>query len=96
MVWIWMGDPALANADAIPSLFWHDDPDWVTTGEHIEVCCDYRLMIDIQLDATHVTFVHASTLGSDAVQATPPEVIRDDGKPAAITTQTQIVLPAGS
>ena len=78
MVWIWMGDPVLANADAIPNLFWHDDPDWKTTGEHIEVCCDYRLLIDIQLDATHVTFVHASTLGSDAVQATPAEVIRDD------------------
>ena len=78
MVWIWMGDPALANSDDIPNLYWHDDPGWVSTGEHIEVCCDYRLLIDIQLDATHVTFVHASTLGSDAVQATPPEVIRDD------------------
>ena len=78
MVWIWMGDLALADANIIPDLFWQDDPAWVTTGERIEVGCDYRLMIDIQLDATHVTFVHASTLGSDSVQATPPEVIRDD------------------
>ncbi len=78
MVWIWMGDPALADAGTIPDLFWHDDPAWVSIGEHIEVGCDYRLMVDIQLDATHVTFVHASTLGSDAVQAIPPEVVRDD------------------
>ncbi len=77
MVWIWMGDAALADADAIADLFWHDDPAWLTTGEHIEVGCDYRRLIDIQLDATHATFVHTSTLASDAIQETPAEVIRD-------------------
>jgi vanillate O-demethylase monooxygenase subunit len=34
-------------------------------------------LIDIQLDATHATYVHVSTLASDAIQETPPEVIRD-------------------
>ncbi len=77
MVWIWMGAADRADADDIPDLFWHDDPAWLTTGEHIEVACDYRLLIDIQLDATHVTYVHVSTLASDAIQETPPEVIRD-------------------
>lgn len=78
MVWIWMGDPARADAATIPNLFWHDDPAWLSTGERIEVACDYRLMIDIQLDATHATFVHVSTLASGAIQETAPEVIRDD------------------
>ncbi len=77
MVWIWMGDAEHADADDIPDLFWQDDPAWVTTGEHIEVACDYRLLIDIQLDATHATYVHVSTLASSAIQETPPEVIRD-------------------
>ena len=49
----------------------------MSTGEHIEVGCDYRLLIDIQLDATHATYVHVSTLASDAIQETPPDVIRD-------------------
>ncbi len=77
MVWIWMGEASRADAAEIPDLFWQDDPAWMTTGEHIEVACDYRLMVDIQLDATHATFVHVSTLASDAIQETPPEVIRD-------------------
>jgi len=77
MVWIWMGAAERAEADAIPDLFWHDDPAWVTTAEHIEVGCDYRLLIDIQLDATHASYVHVSTLASEAIQDTPPEVIRD-------------------
>ncbi len=77
MVWIWMGDPALLDADTIPNLYWHDDPAWVTTGEYIEVACDYRLFVDNQLDATHSTYVHVSTLASDAIQENPPEVIRD-------------------
>ncbi len=78
MVWIWMGEAALADADTIPDLFWHHDPAWVATSERIEVGCDYRLLIDIQLDATHATFIHTTTLASDAIQETPPEVIRDD------------------
>ncbi len=76
-IWIWMGDPALADEAAILDLFWQDGPDWVATGEVLHIACDYMLLIDIQLDNTHATYVHPATLGSDAIQATPPDVIRD-------------------
>lgn len=79
-IWIWMGDPARADEATIPDLFWNDGPDWRTTGDYHPVAAEYRLLTDIQLDATHVTYVHPDTLGSDAVQATPPRVDRRDGR----------------
>ena len=79
-IWIWPGDPALADEGLIPDLFWNDGPEWAVTGTYHHVDGDYRLMIDIQLDATHVTYVHPDTLGSSSVQATPPTVERDGGR----------------
>ena len=79
-IWIWPGDPARADPALIPDLFWNGGPEWAVTGDYRHVDADYRLMIDIQLDATHVTYVHPDTLGSDSVQATPPKVSRKDGR----------------
>jgi phenylpropionate dioxygenase-like ring-hydroxylating dioxygenase large terminal subunit len=66
MVWIWMGDPSLANAASIAD--WHllDEPRWDARGERLHVSCDYKLIIDNLLDLSHLTFVHPRTLGTDA------------------------------
>jgi vanillate O-demethylase monooxygenase subunit len=65
-VWIWMGDPSLANPASI--VDWHTlgDPEWTVQGEHLQVNCDYKLIIDNLLDLSHLTFVHPRTLGSAA------------------------------
>lgn len=73
-VWIWMGDPALADPAKIPDLHWNDDPAWAGDGELIQVKCDYRLVIDNLMDLTHETFVHGSSIGSRAVAEAPFEV----------------------
>jgi vanillate O-demethylase monooxygenase subunit len=72
-----MGEPESAKPDDIPDLYWHDGPDWLATGEVLNVACNYMLLVDIQLDNTHATYVHPATLGSSAIQDTPPNVIRD-------------------
>jgi len=36
-IWIWMGDPALADPDTIEDFHWMDDPDWRFAGERIEL-----------------------------------------------------------
>lgn len=66
LVWIWMGDPSLANRDSIAD--WHllDDPAWDVRGERLHVSCDYKLIIDNLLDLSHLAFVHPRTLGSAA------------------------------
>ena len=34
-VWVWPGDPALADPDLIPDLHWNDDPEWAGDGKMI-------------------------------------------------------------
>lgn len=63
-IWIWMGDPALADPDNITDFHWLDDPGWGAKSTWFHVKADYRLIIDDLLDLTHLTFVHSSTIGN--------------------------------
>lgn len=73
-VWVWMGDPALADPAKIPDLHWNHDPAWAGDGELIKVACDYRLVVDNLMDLTHETFVHGSSIGNREVAEAPFEV----------------------
>jgi phenylpropionate dioxygenase-like ring-hydroxylating dioxygenase large terminal subunit len=66
-IWIWMGDPELADPDEITDFHWMDDPEWGAKGTVFHVDCDYRLIIENLLDLTHLAYVHQSTIGNDAV-----------------------------
>ena len=70
-VWVWMGDPALADLETIPDLHWNDDPDWTGDGEVIHARCNYKLVLDNLMDLTHETFVHGSSIGQNAVAEAP-------------------------
>lgn len=65
-VWIWMGDPSLANPASIADWRVLHDPQWDVRGERLYVNCDYKLIIDNLLDLSHLAFVHPGTLGSSA------------------------------
>ncbi|MGQ3030048.1 MAG: Rieske 2Fe-2S domain-containing protein, partial [Ferrovibrionaceae bacterium] len=62
-VWVWVGDPALADPSDVPDLHWNDDPAWTGDGDVMEVACDYRLLIDNLLDHSHETYVHPTSIG---------------------------------
>jgi phenylpropionate dioxygenase-like ring-hydroxylating dioxygenase large terminal subunit len=70
-VWVWPGDPAMADPALIADLHWNDDPEWVGDGRLIEVACDYRLVIDNLMDLTHETYVHSTSIGQEAVAEAP-------------------------
>jgi vanillate O-demethylase monooxygenase subunit len=72
-VWLWPGDPALADPDLVPDLHWNDDPQWAGDGSTIHVNCDYRLVLDNLMDLTHETFVHGTSIGNEAVAEAPFE-----------------------
>lgn len=72
VVWIWMGDPALADPELIPEMPWLDDPAWATTPGYIHVNSNYQFILDNLLDLTHVTYVHKNTLAGDPREATAP------------------------
>ncbi|UPK38247.1 aromatic ring-hydroxylating dioxygenase subunit alpha [Bradyrhizobium sp. 186] len=71
LVWIWTGDPALADASKVPDLHWQDDSNWVGDIETLRLPCNYRLVLDNLMDLTHETFVHAGSIGDASVAETP-------------------------
>ena len=78
-IWIWMGDPALADPDLIEDYHWTDDPDWRAKGERLDLEGNYLLLVDNLLDLSHLQFIHPTTLGTDAIAAAPIRTEREDG-----------------
>ena len=66
-VWIWMGDPELADPDDITDYHWLDDKNWGAKTTVFHVKANYRLIIENLLDLTHLTYVHKTTIGNSAV-----------------------------
>lgn len=91
-VWVWPGDPALADPALVPDLHWNDDPAWAGDGKMIRVACDYRLVIDNLMDLTHETFVHGSSIGQRAV-AEAPFVATHGDRTATVTRWMQNIDP---
>jgi phenylpropionate dioxygenase-like ring-hydroxylating dioxygenase large terminal subunit len=77
-VWIWPGDPALADPALVPDMHWNDDPQWAGDGKSIRVNCGYQLVVDNLMDLTHEQFVHQSSIGHDALSESDFEVTHDD------------------
>ena len=68
LVWVWPGDPALADPAKIPDFHWNDGTEWVGEGgTFYSLKCDYRLVIDNLMDLTHETYVHAGSIGDEAI-----------------------------
>jgi phenylpropionate dioxygenase-like ring-hydroxylating dioxygenase large terminal subunit len=66
-IWIWMGDPTLADESLIEDFHWLDDPAWRFKGERLQLQGNYLLLVENLCDLTHLPFVHSSTLGATAV-----------------------------
>jgi vanillate monooxygenase len=66
-IWIWMGDPALADPDKITDFHWLDDPDWGAKASYLHVEANWQLVVDNLLDLTHLAFVHETTIGNMAL-----------------------------
>jgi phenylpropionate dioxygenase-like ring-hydroxylating dioxygenase large terminal subunit len=65
--WIWMGDPSLANADAIPAFdFVSDRKKWAGLTGYLRMESNYQLVLDNLLDLTHAAFIHVGTVGVKA------------------------------
>lgn len=83
-IWIWMGDPAQADPEALPDYHWNDDPEWRGDGQVTLFNCDYRLILDNLLDLTHETYVHSTSIGHPLLPSLPFETHCDG---ASVTVQ---------
>jgi vanillate O-demethylase monooxygenase subunit len=70
-IWVWTGDPALADSALIHHLEWAGNPEWAYGGGLYHINCDYRLMIDNLMDLTHETYVHATSIGQKEIDEAP-------------------------
>ncbi|MDB5697834.1 MAG: vanillate monooxygenase [Alphaproteobacteria bacterium] len=62
-VWIWMGDPAKADPQAIPDFSHIDDPKRRSVKGGHKVQCNYMMMVENLMDLGHIIFLHSQTGG---------------------------------
>ncbi|WP_343616424.1 aromatic ring-hydroxylating dioxygenase subunit alpha [Novosphingobium sp.] len=80
-IWIWMGDPALADPAALRDLsFLSQAPDTAFNKGYIAATGHYQLFIDNILDLSHTDYLHPDTLGGGSITRTRAKVEqREDG-----------------
>jgi vanillate O-demethylase monooxygenase subunit len=80
-IWIWMGDPSLADPDTIPdySFLSRSKPTCRNTG-YLPTRANYQLLCDNIMDLSHVDFLHPATLGGGALSRSKAEVTELAGK----------------
>lgn len=78
-VWVWMGDPELADAALVPDFHELESAGFRAVGSTNHVACNYRLVTDNLMDLSHVGFVHTSTIGNQGMgEKGELEVVRGD------------------
>ena len=79
LLWIWMGDPALADPDLIFPVENFDDPSWgLTDGGVMDIDCHYLWVCDNLLDPSHVAWVHVTSFAGAGTDDEPLDVERTD------------------
>lgn len=78
-IWVWMGDPALADPALIPPAVGFDDPKWTLRCGQMDYKANYLLINDNLTDFSHLSYVHANSFGATEEWArTRPKIIRMD------------------
>lgn len=57
-IWVWMGDPAIADEALIPTLFGPDGSEYLLGTGYLDYDAEARLINDNLLDFSHIAFVH--------------------------------------
>jgi len=77
-VWVWIGDPELAGATAIPRAPWLGDEGWTTVSGMEPLAARHSLLMDNLMDLSHETYLHGGYIGTPEVAATPIETEVDE------------------
>lgn len=79
LLWIWMGDPELANPDDIFKIENFDNPEWgYTDGGVLPIACNYLWVADNLLDPSHVAWVHVTSFAGSGTDDQPLDVEKTD------------------
>lgn len=79
-VWIWMGDPSLADPQKIPGAPWMRDSDeWAGSHGYMHVKANYVFLHENLLDLSHLSYLHAKTFGTPDYAGAPFDIQTGDG-----------------
>lgn len=78
LLWIWLGDPVLADLAPLPQQPWMDDPAWVSSTDRLQLKASYVRLHENLLDLTHLSFLHANTFGTPDYASAPFEARVDE------------------
>ena len=67
LVWVWIGDPARADATTIPRAPWLAAPGWTVVRGMEPLAARYGLLVDNLLDLSHETYLHGGYIGTPEV-----------------------------
>ena len=71
VIWVWTGDPVLANPTEIFDVRHSESADWSRGQVHLTYATHYLNVTDNLVDPAHTSFVHARTLGGSAATDIP-------------------------
>lgn len=80
MLWIWMGDPELADAALMPdySLIAEEGTGLANIDNYVRVDANWMLEIDNLMDLSHVNFLHLGSLGNVSRRVAEVKVTEED------------------
>lgn len=80
LLWIWMGDPDLADPALIPETPWLESSEWKTVNDQFHMKSDYVSMHENLLDQTHFPFLHPGAIGTPEYARSKLEARVEDDK----------------
>jgi len=95
LIWIWMGEPSLADATKIMFNPEHSDSAWSWRPYYMHVKANWQLLVDNIFDLTHVAYIHAKTIGGNAQTHFNAEsnVTLENGKVALLRKMPNSIPP---
>lgn len=94
LLWIWPGDPGLADDSQLPDFPGMDPDENAINRGYMHTAADYQLMSDNILDLSHIEFLHAGFLGSEAVGRAPVSSHVDGETVWSVRVTEDEILPA--
>lgn len=93
-VFVWMGDAARADMSMLPDNFSNAHPDWRNRPGYLHYDTPYLLVCDNLLDFSHLSYVHANTLGGSTAIAEAPAKVESVPHGIRVTRTVDDVPPS--